>query len=138
MNNVKYNLLCSSVVNITEGDWYCYLSKCHYLPSSETTQGVCCIMYLVILLLHLPEGFCEDDICCTTCVYEDIMNQKPFDNTRYDHCIIMGVVLDLKVFLGECDWYMRPLGFDEGSLHSNMLYPSLCFLLLLLIGSFRT
>jgi hypothetical protein len=65
------------------------------------------------------------------------MNQKHFDNTRYDHCIIMGVVLELKVFLGECDWYMRPLGLDEGSLHSNMLYPSLCFLLLLLIGWFR-
>jgi hypothetical protein len=34
------------------------------------------------------------------------VNQKPFDNTRYDHCIIMGVILELKVFLGECDWYM--------------------------------
>jgi hypothetical protein len=96
------------------------------------------IMYLVIMLLHLPEGFCEDDICCTACVYKDIVNPKPFDNIRYDHCIIMGVVLELKVFLGECDWYMRPLGFDEGSLHSNMLYPSLCFLLLLLIGWFKT
>jgi hypothetical protein len=50
----------------------------------------------------------------------------------------MGVVLELKVFLRECDWYMGPLGFDEGSLHSNMVYPSLCFLLLFLIGWFRT
>jgi hypothetical protein len=32
---------------------------------------------------------------------------------------------------------MRPLGFDEGSLHPNMMYPSLCFLLLLLVGWFR-
>jgi hypothetical protein len=138
INNVEYHLFCSCVVNITEGDWHCYLSKCHYLPSSEATQGVCCIMYLVILLLHLPKGFCEYDICCTACVHMDIVNQKPFDNTRYDHSIIMWVVLELKVFLGECDWYMRPLGFDEGSLHSNMLYPCLCFLLLLLIGWFRT
>jgi hypothetical protein len=31
---------------------------------------------------------------------------------------------------------MRPLGFDEGPLDSNMLYPSLSFiLLLLLVGS---
>jgi hypothetical protein len=66
------------------------------------------------------------------------VNQKPFENTRYDHCIIMGVIFELKVFLGECDWYMRLLGFDEGSLHSNMLYPSLRFLLLLLIGWFKT
>jgi hypothetical protein len=50
----------------------------------------------------------------------------------------MGVVLELKVFLRECDRYMRPLEFDKGSLHSNMLYPSLCLLLLLLISWFRT
>jgi hypothetical protein len=78
IDNVKYNLLCSCVVNITEGDWHCYLSKCHYLPSSEATQGVCCIRNFVILLLHLPQGFCEDDIYYTTCVYKDIVNQKSF------------------------------------------------------------
>jgi hypothetical protein len=50
----------------------------------------------------------------------------------------MGVIHELKVFLRECDLYMRPFGFDEGSLHSNMMYPSLCFLVLLLIGWFRT
>jgi hypothetical protein len=64
--NVKYNLLCSSVVDITEGDWHCYFSKCHYLLSSEATQGVHCIMYFVIWLFHLCEGFCEDKVCCTT------------------------------------------------------------------------
>jgi hypothetical protein len=32
---------------------------------------------------------------------------------------------------GEGDWDVRPLGFDEGSLHPNMLHSSLCFLLLL-------
>jgi hypothetical protein len=46
----------------------------------------------------------------------------------------MGVILEVKVFLRECDWYMRPFEFDEGSLHSNMLYPSLCFFLLLLLA----
>jgi hypothetical protein len=62
------------------------------------------------------------------------MDQEPLDETRYDHCIVVGIILELKVFLGEGDWYMRPFGLDEGSLHSNMLYPSLCFFLLLLIG----
>jgi hypothetical protein len=75
----KYNLLCSGVVDITEGDWHCYFFMCHYLLSSEATQGVCCIMYFFILLLHLSEGFCEDNVCCTTRVYEDIVNQEPFD-----------------------------------------------------------
>jgi hypothetical protein len=74
VDNVKYNLFCSCVVNITEGDWHCYFPKFHYLPSSEATQGVRCIMYFVILFLHLPEGFCEDNVCCTTRVYEDIVN----------------------------------------------------------------
>jgi hypothetical protein len=55
IDNVKYNLFCSCVVNITKDDWHCYLSKCHYLPSSKATQGMCYIMYFVILLLHLPE-----------------------------------------------------------------------------------
>jgi hypothetical protein len=79
--NVKYNLLYYGVVYIAEGDWHCYFSKCHYLFSSEASQGVCCIMYFVILLLHLPEGFCKDNVCCTTNVYEDIVNQEHFDNT---------------------------------------------------------
>jgi hypothetical protein len=39
--------------------------------------------------------------------------------------------------LGEGNWNLRPLGFDEGSLHPNMLHSSLCFLLLLLVGWFR-
>jgi hypothetical protein len=131
-------LLCPCVMNITEGNCHCYLPECHYLPSSKATQGVCCIMYLIILLLYLPESFCKDDIYCTTCVYKDVVHQEPLDDTRYDHCIIMRVVLELKVFMGEGDWYVRPLGLDEGSPHSNMLYPSLCLLLLLLVSWFRT
>jgi hypothetical protein len=91
-------------------------------------------MYLIILLLHLPESFCKDDVYCTACVYKDVVNQKPLDDTRYNPCIIVTIILELKVFLGEGDWYMSPLGLDKGSLHSNMLYPSLCFLLLLLIS----
>ena len=69
IDNVKDNLFYPCVVNIAEGNQHCYLAKCHYLPSSEATEGMCCIMYLVILLLHLPEGFCKDDVCCTACVY---------------------------------------------------------------------
>jgi hypothetical protein len=69
MNDVKDNLLCSCIVNIAEGNWHSYLAKCHYLPSSEATEGVCCIMYLVILLLHLPKSLRKDDVCHTACVY---------------------------------------------------------------------
>jgi hypothetical protein len=48
----------------------------------------------------------------------------------------MRIILELKVLLGEGDWYMWPLGLDEESLYSNMLYPCLClFLLILLAGS---
>jgi hypothetical protein len=75
------NTTCYGVVNIAEGDWHCYFSKYHYMFSSKATQGVCWIMYFVILLLHLFEGFCEDNVCCTTRIYEDIVNQEPFDNT---------------------------------------------------------
>jgi hypothetical protein len=54
--------------------------------------------------------------------------------TRYDHSIIVRVILKLKVLLGEGNWDVRPFWLDEGSLHSNMLYPSLGLLLLLLVG----
>jgi hypothetical protein len=138
INNIKDNLLWPCIVNIAKGNRHCYLAKCHYLPSSEAIEGMCCIMYLIILLLRLPEGFCEDDICCTTYIYKDIVNQKPYDNTRYDHCIIMGVVLQLKVLLRKGDWNVWPFGFDEGSLYSNMLYPSLCLFFLLFVSWLRT
>jgi hypothetical protein len=55
--DVKYNFLYFGVMDITEGDWHCYFPKCHYLLSFEATQGVRCIMYFVILLLHLSESF---------------------------------------------------------------------------------
>jgi hypothetical protein len=46
------------------------------------------------------------------------------------------IILELKVFLREGIWNMRPLGLDEGPLHPNMLY-LLCasFFCLLLAGS---
>jgi hypothetical protein len=43
------------------------------------------------------------------------------------------VVFELKVLLRESDRKMRPFEFDIGPLHSNMFYPLLGFLLLLLV-----
>jgi hypothetical protein len=94
-------------------------------------------MYLVIRLLHLSESLRENDFRCTACIYQDIVDQKSLGDTRYNHCIVVGIILELKILLGEGDWYVRPFGFDEGSLNSNMLYPSLCFFLLFLVGWFR-
>jgi hypothetical protein len=62
------------------------------------------------------------------------MDQKPLDDTRYNHSIFVRIIFELKVFLGEGDWDVRPLGFDEGSLYPNMMYSPLCFLLLLLVS----
>ena len=95
-------------------------------------------MYLVLLLFQLSESLCKDNIYCTACIRQDIVDQKSFYDIGYNHGIIVGIILELKVLLRECDWHMRPFGFDVGSLHSNMLYPSLRFLLLLLIGWFKT
>jgi hypothetical protein len=89
-------------------------------------------MNLVFWFLHLSESLCKYDVYCTVCVNQNIVNQKSLDDTRYNHGIIVGIVFKLKILLGEGDWYMRPLGFDEGSLHPNRLHSSLCFLLLLL------
>jgi hypothetical protein len=91
---------------------------------------------LVLWFLHLSEGFGKYDVCYTACVNQNIVDQKSLDNTRYDHIIIVRVIFELKVLLGEGegDWDVRPLGLDEGSLHPNMLHPSLRFLLLLLVS----
>jgi hypothetical protein len=105
--------------------------------SSEATQRMCCIMYLVLLLLHLSKSLCKDNIRCTACIHQDIMDQKSFYDIGYNHGIIVGIILELKVLLRESDWHMRPFGFDVGSLYSNTLYPSLNFLLLLLVGCFE-
>jgi hypothetical protein len=86
----------------------------------------------------LLESLCKNDIRCTACVHQDIVDQKSLDDTRYDHYIIVRIILELKVLLREGNWDVRLLGLDEGSLHPNMLYPSLHFFLLLLVGWFRT
>jgi hypothetical protein len=91
-------------------------------------------MNLVFWLLHLSERLCKYDISCTACVNQNIMNQKSLDDTRYNHVIIARIVFKLKILLGEGDWDMRPLGYDEGFLHPNMLHSSLGFLLLLLVS----
>jgi hypothetical protein len=91
-------------------------------------------MNLVFWLLHLSEGLSKYDIRCTAYVNQNIMNQKSFDDTRYDHSIIVRVIFELKVLLGEGDWDVGSFGLDEGSLQPNMLHPSLRFLLLLLVS----
>jgi hypothetical protein len=65
------------------------------------------------------------------------MDQKSFNDTIYDHGFIVGIILKLKILLRKCDRHMRPFRLDVGSLYSDMLYPSLCFLLLLLVGWFE-
>jgi hypothetical protein len=64
------------------------------------------------------------------------MDQESLDDTRYNHGIIVRIVFKVKIFLGEGDWDVRPLGSVEGSLHPNILQSSLCFLLLLLVSWF--
>jgi hypothetical protein len=86
----------------------------------------------------MSKGLSKYDIHCTACVNQKIMDQKSLDDTRYDHSIIMRVIFKLKVLMGEGDWNVGPLRLDEASLHSNMLHPSLHFLLLLLVGWFCT
>jgi predicted nucleic acid-binding Zn ribbon protein len=74
-------------------------------------------MNLVLWFLHLPEGLCKYDIYCTAYVNQNIVDQKPLDDTRYNHSIIVRIIFELKVFLGEGDWDVRPLGFDERSMY---------------------
>jgi hypothetical protein len=91
-------------------------------------------MNLILWLLHLSEGLGKYNIYCTTCINQNIVDQKSLDDTRNDHSIIVRVILELKVLLGEGNWDMRPFQLNEGSLHPDMLYPSLSLLLLLLVG----
>src|SRR5688572_28595921 len=134
VNNVKHNLLSSSVVDESEGHSHGNLAQCYYLSSSDATERMCSIMNLIFWLLHLSEGFSKYDVSCTACVNQDIVDQKSFDNTRDNHGIVVWVIFELKVLLGEGNRNVRPSCLDEGSLHPNMLYPSLCFLLLFLVS----
>jgi hypothetical protein len=65
-------------------------------------------MNLVFSLLHLSEGLSKCDIRCTAGINQNIVDQKSLDDTGYDHSIIMRVILELKVLLGEGDWDVRP------------------------------
>jgi hypothetical protein len=101
VNNIKHNLLSSGVVNKFEGHWNGDLAKCYNLSSSEATERVCSIMDLIFGLLHLSEGLSKYNIHCTNCVNQNIVDQKSFDNTRNDHSIVVRVILELKILLGE-------------------------------------
>jgi hypothetical protein len=39
---------------------------------------------------------------------QNIMDQKSLDDTRYDHSIIIRVIFELKVLVGEGDWDVGP------------------------------
>jgi hypothetical protein len=65
-------------------------------------------MNLIFWLLHLSEGLSKYDIRYTACINQNIMDQKFLNDTRYDHSIIMRVIFELKVLLGEGDWDVRP------------------------------
>jgi hypothetical protein len=65
-------------------------------------------MNLIFLLLHLSESFSKYDISYTACINQNIMDQKSLDDTRYDHGIIVRVIFELKVILGEGDWDVGP------------------------------
>ena len=65
-------------------------------------------MNLVLWFLHLPESLCKYNIRCTACVDQNNVNQETFDDTRYDHSIIVRVIFELKVLLGEGDWDVGP------------------------------
>jgi hypothetical protein len=69
---------------------------------------MCSIMDLVLWLLHLFESLSKYDICCTACIKQNIVDQKSLNDTRYNHSIIMRVIFELKVLLGEDDWNVGP------------------------------
>jgi hypothetical protein len=91
-----------------EGHWHSDFANSYNLPSSEATKRVCSIMNLILWLLHLSEGLSKYDIRCTACINQNIMDQKSLDDTRYDHSIIVRVIFELKVLLGEGDWDVGP------------------------------
>jgi hypothetical protein len=96
------------IVDEAEGHWHHDFAECYNLPSSKATKRVCSIMNLVFWLLHLFEGLSKYDIRCTACINQNIMDQKSLDDTRYDHSIIVRVIFELKVLLGEGDWDVGP------------------------------
>jgi hypothetical protein len=69
IDNIEDNLLCPCIVNIAKGDRHSYLAERHDLSSTEAAEGVRCIMYLVIRLLHFLKSLRKDDVCRTACVH---------------------------------------------------------------------
>jgi hypothetical protein len=63
---------------------------------------------LIFWLLHLSEGLSKYDIRGTACINQNIVDQKTLADARYDHSIIVRIILELKVLLGEGDWDVRP------------------------------
>jgi hypothetical protein len=108
INDIKHNLFSPCIMDKAKGHWHCDLAKCYNLPSSEATKRVCSIVNLVLWLLHVCEGLSKYDIRCTAYINQNIVDQKSLDDTRYDHSIIMRVILELKVLLGEGDWDVGP------------------------------
>jgi hypothetical protein len=121
VDNIKHNLLSPCIVIKSEGHWHRDLAECYNLPSSEATKRVCSIMNLILWLLHLSEGLSKYNIRCTACINQNIVDQKSFDDARNNHSIIVRVILELKVLLGDGNWDVGPFQLDEGSLHSDML-----------------
>jgi hypothetical protein len=95
-------------MNKAKGHWLCEFAECYNLSSSEATKRVCSIMNLIFWLLHLSEGLSKYDIRYAACIHQNIMDQKSLDDTRYDHTIIVRVIFELKVLLGEGDWDVGP------------------------------
>src|SRR5690348_8641165 len=108
VDNVKHNLLSPCIVDESEGHWHGNLTKRYNLSSSEATKRVRSIMNLVFGLLHLSEGLSKYNIRCTACINQNIVDQKSFDHTRDNHSIIVRVILELKIILGEGDRDVRP------------------------------
>jgi hypothetical protein len=66
------------------------------------------------------------------------MDHNVVYNTRDHHGVSVWIVLETKIILRECDWYVGPFGLDVGSLDTHMLHPSLGFFPLLPFARFET
>jgi hypothetical protein len=66
-------------------------------------------MNLVLSFLHLLESLCKYNVHCTACVNQNIVDQKPLDDTRYNHSIVVWIIFEMKILLGEGDWDVGPL-----------------------------
>jgi hypothetical protein len=108
VNNVKDNPFSPCVMDEAEGYWHCDFVECYNLPSSEATKRMCSIMNLILWFLHLSEGLSKYHIRCTACINQNITDHKSLNGTRYDHDIIVKVIFELKVLLGEGDWDVGP------------------------------